>query len=122
MTLQLNVTVWVPAGVSQHVMEHEEGHRQISENYYQNADQLAGQIAARHIGKRIELSGADLDAESQKALQQTADEITEEYGWELNTQPAQLLYDSITDHSRNDVSIPDAVNHALKNASIESGK
>src|ERR1700722_1991370 len=116
-TLQLNVTIWAPAGVSQHVMEHEQGHRQISESYYQNADHLAGQIAARYMGKQIELSGADLDAESQKAVQQAADEITAEYGWELNTQPAQFLYDSITDHSRNDVSIADAVTHALKNAS-----
>ena len=122
MRLQLNVTIWVPAGVSQHVMEHEEGHRQISENYYQTADQLAGQIAARYIGKQIELSGADLDAESQKALQQTATEITEEYGRELNTQPSQLLYDSITDHSRNEVVAADAVAHALKNASIEPGR
>jgi hypothetical protein len=122
MRLQLNVTIWVPAGVSQHVMEHEEGHRQISENYYQTADQLAGQIAARYNGKQIELSGADLDAESQKALQQTATEITEEYGKELNTQPAQLLYDSITDHSRNEVVAADAVAHALKNASIEPGR
>ena len=122
MRLQLNVTIWVPAGVSQHVMEHEEGHRQISENYYQTADQLAGQIAARYIGKQIELSGADLDAESQKALQQTATEISEEYGRELNTQPSQLLYDSITDHSRNEVVAADAVAHALKNASIEPGR
>jgi len=122
MTLQLNVTIWVPAGVSQHVIEHEEGHRQISGNYYQTADQLAGQIAARYMGKQIELSGADLNAESQKALQQTASEITEEYGKELNTQPAQFLYDSITDHSRNEVAAGDAVAHALKNASIESGK
>jgi hypothetical protein len=122
MTLQLNVTVWVPAGVSQHVMEHEEGHRQISEYYYQSADQLAGQIAARYMGKQIDLSGADLNAESQKALQQTAAEITEEFGKELNTQPAQLLYDTITDHSRNGVAAGDAVAHALKSASIESGK
>jgi hypothetical protein len=122
MTLQLNVTIWVPAGVSQHVMDHEEGHRQISEFYYQTADQLASQIAARYMGKQIELDGADLDAESQKALQQTASEMTEEYNKELNTQPAQLLYDSITDHSRNEVAAGDAVAHALKNASIESGK
>jgi hypothetical protein len=122
MTLQLYVTIWVPADVSEHIAQHEEGHRQISESYYQNADQLAGQIAARHMGKQIGLSGTDLDAESEKALQQAAGEITEEYGRELNTEPAQLLYDSITDHSRNEVVVGDAVAHALKNASIESGK
>src|SRR5580692_5743145 len=29
--LQLNITIWVPTGVTQRVIKHEEGHRQISE-------------------------------------------------------------------------------------------
>ena len=119
-TLQLNVTIWVPADVTPHVIEHEQGHRQISEFYYQTADKLAGQIAANYMGKQVEISGADLDAESIKALQQMGAEITAEYDRELNPEPTQLLYDSITDHSRNEVVVQDAVDHALKNASIES--
>jgi hypothetical protein len=119
-TLQLNITIWVPAEVTPHVVEHEQGHRQISEYYYQTADKLAGQIAANYMGKQVEIAGADLDAESIKALQQMGAEITEEYDRELNPEPTQLLYDSITDHSRNEVVVQDAVDHALKNASIES--
>jgi len=53
-------------------------------------------------------------------LAQTATEITEEYNKELNPEPAQLLYDTITDHSRNEVVVKDAVAHALKNVSVES--
>jgi len=30
-TPQLNINIWVPTGVTQHVIEHEEGHRQVSE-------------------------------------------------------------------------------------------
>jgi hypothetical protein len=101
------------------VIEHEEGHRQISEYYYQTADKLAGQIASTYMGKQIEVSGADLNAESTKALQQAASDITEEYNRELNTEPTQLLYDSITDHSRNEVAVQDAVDHALKNVTVE---
>ena len=119
-TLQLNITIWAPAGVTQHVMEHEEGHRQISEYYYQTADKLAGRIAATYMGKQVEISGTDLDAESMKALKQVGAEITEEYDRELNPEPTQLLYDSITDHSRNEVAVQDAVDHALKNVSMES--
>ena len=118
--LQLNVTIWVPAGVTPHVIEHEEGHRQISEYYYQTADKVAERVAATYMGKQIEVTGADLNAESIKALQQMGAEITEEYDRELNPEPTQLLYDSITDHSRNEVVVQDAVDHALKNASIES--
>jgi hypothetical protein len=120
MTLRLNINIWVPNGAAQHLIEHEQGHRQISEYYYQTADKLAEQIAAPYLGKRIDLSGADLNAESGKMLQQLAAEINDEYTKELNSQPAQLLYDTITDHGRNDVIATDAVDHALKNVIVES--
>jgi hypothetical protein len=119
-TLQLHVNIWVPTGVSPHVIEHEEGHRQISEYYYETADKLAERIAATYMGKQVEISGTGLSAESSKMLQQMATEITDEYSKKLNPGPAQLLYDSITDHGRNEVSVKDAVAHALKNIAIES--
>jgi hypothetical protein len=120
MTLQLNINVWAPVGANQHLLEHEQGHRQISEYYYQTADKLAEQVAAKYLGKRVEISGTDLSAESSKMLQQMATEITGEYNKKLNPEPAQLLYDTITDHGRNEVVVKDAVDHALKNAVIES--
>ena len=117
--LQLNITIWVPDGVSQHVMEHEEGHRRISEYYYQTADKLAERIASRYIGRRLDIAGTDLNIESSKLLQQVAADITLEYKKELNPGPTQLLYDTITDHSRNGVPAQDAVAHAIKNVMIE---
>ncbi|MBZ5660180.1 MAG: hypothetical protein LAO08_07200 [Acidobacteriia bacterium] len=119
-TLDLIVTVWVPMDASQHVIEHEDGHRQISEYYYQTAGKTAERIAASYIGKQVIISGADLHAESSKALQQMGAEITDEYIKELNPEPAQLLYDSITDHSRNEVVAKEAVDHAIKNVAIEA--
>ena len=121
-TLQLNITIWVPAGVTQHVIEHEEGHRQISEHYYQTADKLAERIAARYMGKQLDIAGPDLQAESDKTLKQLATEITVAYNKELNPGPTQLLYDDITDHSRNEVVAKDVVAHALKNATIEAAQ
>ena len=120
MTLQLTINIWVPTGVTQHVIEHEEGHRQISEYYYQTADKVAERIAATYMGKQVEITGADLNAESTKMLQQMAAEITDDYKRELNPGPTQLLYDSITDHGRNEVFVKDAVAHALKNAALEA--
>ncbi|HXC32946.1 MAG TPA: hypothetical protein VNZ56_10760 [Verrucomicrobiae bacterium] len=120
MTLQLNVNIWTPIGASQQVMEHEEGHRQISEYYYQTADQLAARIASTYMGKQIEVSGEDSGSAASEALQQAGAEITGEYNKELNPNPTQLLYDSITDHARNGVVAQDAVDHALKNASVEA--
>ncbi len=83
-TLQLNLTIWVPADVTPHVTEHEEGHRRISEYYYQSADQLAARIASNYVGRQVEVSGADLNAESNKVLEQMAAEITDEYNNQLN--------------------------------------
>jgi hypothetical protein len=120
MTLQLNIAIWVPAGVSEHVMEHENGHRQISEYYYQTADKVAARIAATYLGKQVEINGADLNAESGKALEQMAADITEEYNKELNPGPTQLLYDTITDHSRNEVVVKDAVAAAIRNTAAAS--
>jgi hypothetical protein len=120
MDLQLNLTVWVPSGANEHVAEHEEGHRQIAEYYYQTADKLAERIATTYVGRQIEIAGTELQAEANKFLQQTAAAITADYSRELNPGPAQLLYDSITDHSRNDVVVKDAVAHAIKNAPIET--
>jgi len=119
-TLQLNINIWVPAGVTPHVIEHEDGHRQVSEYYYQTAGELAERIAATYMGKQVEITGTDLGAESSKMLRQMAADITDEYNKELNPGPAQLLYDAITDHGRNEVAVKDAVAHALKNTAIES--
>lgn len=119
-TLQLKINIWVPNAAAQHVIEHEEGHRQISEYYYQTADKLAEQIAAPYMGRQVEISGTDLGTESTKMLQQMASEIANAYSKELNPGPAQLLYDAITDHSRNDVAAKGAVAHAINNAAIEA--
>jgi hypothetical protein len=121
-TLQLNINIWLPAGAAQNMIEHEEGHRQISEYSYQTADKLAERIAAGYIGKQVEITGTDLDAESSKTLQQLASDITEEYNKELSPGPTQRLYDAITDHSRNGVVAKDAVDHAIKNTAVESAQ
>jgi hypothetical protein len=117
-TLQLNVTIWLPTGATQRVIDHEDGHRQISEYFYQSADKIADQIAETYIGKQVEITSPDLNAESSKMLQQMAAEITDRFGKELNPEPAQLLYDTITDHSRNDIVAKDAAVAAINNAEI----
>ena len=112
-TLQLNITIWLPANATQHVIEHEEGHRQISEYYYRDADKLAKRIAAAYMGKQVVVGGTDLRVEMGNKLQQMGTEITDEYNKELNPEPTQLRYDAITDHSRNDLAAKDAVAQAL---------
>lgn len=121
-TLGLEVNIWVPVEATQHVIEHEDGHRQISEYYYQSADQVAERIAATYMGKKIVVTGSDLDAALDKSLKQAGAEITDEYDKEMNTEATQLRYDDITDHSRNEVNAADGVDQALKDMAVDSSE
>jgi hypothetical protein len=120
MILQLSVSIWVPVGANPHVVEHENGHRQISEYYYQTANQLAEHIAAAHLGKQINISGPDLHAELEKALRQTAADITNEYERGLNSPAAQHYFDAITNHGRDQTDVQEAIAAAVENAKMVS--
>jgi hypothetical protein len=112
--LELKINIWVPEGATQQVIEHEEGHQQISEHYYRDADKVAEKVAAEHIGEKMSVSGPDLEAGINTALQKIAAEITAEYNRKLNPNAAQQRYDDITDHSRYDIAASDAAARALK--------
>ena len=120
MTLQLAINIWLPNESAQNVIDHEDGHRQISEFYYESADKLAERIAITYINRQIDITGADLNAAANAILQQLATNITDEYNNSLNPEPTQLLYDNITDHARNRTNSKDAADHAIKNAVIEA--
>ena len=113
-TLQLTINIWLPQGAAEHIIDHEQGHRQIAEHYYETADKVAEQIAAAYFGKQVSVSGADLNLEINKLLQQMGAEITAEYSKKLIPDLAQNRYDDITDHSRNEVSATEAVAQVLE--------
>ena len=117
-TLQADITIWTPTGASAHVIEHEQGHRQISEYYYRTADKLAEQIAETYIGREVPITGTDLNGEATATLHELAREFTAEYGKQLDPDPAQELYDTMTDHSRNETPVSDAIAAAIKDAEI----
>ena len=113
-TLQLDITIWLPTKPQTWTVEHEEGHRQISEYYYKNADVIARRIAEPYLGKVIDISGRDLRKALSVALQKVGAEITNEYNRQMPVETTQDRYDRITEHSRKDISVPDAVAQALK--------
>jgi hypothetical protein len=121
-TLQLNLTTWLPNNPQQRIVEHEEGHRQIAEHYYRNAEVIARRIAEPYLGKTIHLSGADLRNALSAAIDQIAEEITSEYKRQMPVETTQERYDTITEHSRNNIPVPDAVAQALKETFPEQAK
>lgn len=114
MTLQLDITVWLPTNPQKWTTEHEEGHRQISEHYYQHADAIARKVAESYMGKVIDISGRDLRKAVSAALKQAGADITNEYNRQMTVETTQDRYDQITEHSRKDIPVPDAVAQALK--------
>jgi hypothetical protein len=113
-TLQLDITIWLPTNPQKWTVEHEEGHRQISEYYYKNADAIARRIAEPYLGKVIDISGRDLRKALSAAVQKVGAEITNEYNKQMPVEVTQDRYDSITEHSRKDIPVPDAVAQAIR--------
>ena len=113
-TLQLNITIWLPNNPHKWTVEHEEGHRQISEYYYRNAEVVARRVAAPYIGKTFEISGNDLRRALSSAIGKIAEDITNEYNRHMPVETTQARYDAITDHSEKDIPVPDAIAQALK--------
>jgi hypothetical protein len=52
-TLQLNITIWLPTNPPKTTVDHENGHRRISEYYYRNADMVTRRIAEGYMGKVV---------------------------------------------------------------------
>lgn len=113
-TLQLDITIWLPKNPPKTTVDHEDGHRQISEYYYRSAEMVAQRIAERYVGKVIDLSGRDLRKLASAALKEAGAEITSEYNKQMPVETTQARYDSITEHSRRDIRVADAVALALK--------
>jgi len=113
-TLQLNITIWLPVNPPKTVVEHEEGHRQIAEYFYKNADAIARRVAEPYLGKTLEISGRDLRKAASVAVDKIGGEITDAYNKEMQVELTESRYDAITDHSRKDIPVPDAVAQAIR--------
>jgi len=111
--LSLEVKEWVPKNTTRKIRSHEDGHRQISEAFFENADKVAAEIAKSYIGK--ELTVKDKDS-VQPAIKKAATEFCQQYlgAVEKPSQTAQEKYDEITDHGRNKVPEPRAIQQAIE--------
>jgi len=113
-TLQLNITIWLPPNPPQTVVEHEEGHRQIAEYFYKNADAIVKRVAEPYLGKTLDISGRDLRKAASVAVDKIGGEITDAYNKEMQVELTEARYDAITDHSRKDIPVPEAVAQAIQ--------
>ena len=116
MDLGLSITIWVPIGANQALKDHEEGHRKISERFYEDAETIARELASKHIDRTIALKDAT-PAVRQKAIDDLLEELGQAY-LQRTQRPAQRvneIFDRITRHGQNQkISVDDAIKQALK--------
>ena len=112
--LDLKVRIWTAGGSPKKLLDHEEGHRQICEYYYRNAEVIARQIAQKMIGRKATATGANRKAAESAAMQKLLTEMNTAYMNEVRVRcsACQKRYDKITNHSL----IPIAEAEAIKQA------
>ena len=112
-TLRLEIIEWLPKDATAKIRAHEEGHRQISEIYYAPAEQVARDLAAKYVGKTLDIPGTD-EKQTQPIIQRAANQFCQEYlgKIEVPSQAAQEKYDQFTEHGRNKLSEKEAIRRA----------
>ena len=101
--VDLEVTIWVPTNASPKLLEHEEGHRVISERVYHEAAAAAALAEARKlIGRTVTAHGDDCKAAADAAIKEANEKFCQAYldatsGWSTRV---GNRYDVLTSHGR----------------------
>src|SRR5882672_455993 len=123
--LSLKITVWLPNDPPKVIVDHEEGHRQISEYFYKDAEKIARNIAQKYVGQVYEAEGNDAESASRAALDKAISELSQKYMAETQNLSvrANEIFDEITQHSRNQrISVEKAVKESIERAKKEKEK
>jgi hypothetical protein len=99
--LDLRVTIWLPERVRRKVVVHEEGHREITERVYAEAEEAVRARAAALLGRTFISTGPDSVAE--EAVTRATQELSTECLDATAGRASQLndTYDALTNHGQN---------------------
>ena len=113
----LGVTVWLPKNASKPLTAHEEGHREISEMFYEEAEGIAREVARPYLGRTIRGTGRTPEAAREAAMTKAIGEINGKYmsRTQIPSSRVNELFDRITDHGRNArVTVEEGIKRALE--------
>lgn len=102
--IELEITVWVPRGARQKLVDHEEGHRVIGERVYETAERVAREEAAKWVGRSVTAKAENCEAAADAAVREANHKFCQAYlertsGWSSRVGDR---YDDLTDHGRRD--------------------
>jgi hypothetical protein len=121
--LRLDVVIWLPSDATHKIRVHEDGHRRISEHFYERAEEVAKEIGEKYVGKELEVKSPE-PAETRPVIQRVANEFCQEYlgTIEVPSEKVQMKYDQLTDHGRNKLSEREAIRRALESVGSTATK
>jgi len=125
LNLSLKITVWLPTDAPRTIVDHEEGHRQISEYFYKDADKIARVIAQKYMGRTYEAEGGDAEGASRAALDKAINELSQIYMAQTQNIAARAneIFDEITSHGRNqNISVDKSIKLSIERAKKEKEK
>lgn len=101
--LNLPITFWLPDTVNQRLREHEDGHRQIYEEIYSNAEKTAARQAQEILSETFIGQGKTLEDAQNDAKTKIAIELNRRYGNEILAYARMVtqLYDNATKSGKN---------------------
>ena len=101
--LDLNITEWLPESAPAQLKGHEEGHADICEKAYQDAEKAAKEAAKQFGKKTFTGKGKNCEAAMKNAQDQAIKEFCDDYGAMSRTvaQRVSTIYDQLTDHGKN---------------------
>jgi len=114
-TIKLGIVIWLPERGSRKLTAHEDGHRAIDQQFYAGAEDVARKLSEAMIGQRRVGKGATCDAAAQAAIKEAGDQLCGDYmaAVQFPATRVQELYDEITDHGRNRIREPSAIQRAV---------
>jgi|CXWL01.1.fsa_nt_gi hypothetical protein len=112
---KLHTTIWLPPDASDSLTAHEEGHRQLSERVYAEAQEPFRAQAKPWLGRSLEGEGGDVEAARDAAISRLIEELSA--AWLARThrvvEEVGGTYDALTDHGRALMAPDDAIGQAL---------
>ena len=114
-TTRLKINIFTQAGAPAKLRAHEEGHRQISEHYYREAEASVRAAARPLIGRMFAGVGADRKAAEQDAMRQIT--VLLEQGYMNRTRLRSIVanerFDEITEHGLSSLDEAEAIAIAI---------
>jgi hypothetical protein len=111
MILDLPIDIWVARGAPPKLAAHEEGHRQIAEDYYKGADVIARELGKKMIGKKAQGTGRNKQEAQSNAQQKLLTELNDAFmaATRVHCRICEDHYDDITNHSLKPIGEADAI-------------